>query len=138
VDIDHEAPSVARANAERLGLADRAEFALCDFAAVEGTFDLVVSNPPYVATGDIAALAPEVRNYDPRGALDGGDDGLAAYRAIAPNALRVIAPGAHLVVEIGAGQEQTVSALFSHNGLAVCAVRHDLSGIPRALAAKAR
>jgi release factor glutamine methyltransferase len=137
-DISAEALDVARANAERLGFADRAEFALCDFAAVEGTFDLVVSNPPYVATGDIAALAPEVRNYDPRGALDGGDDGLAAYRAIAPNALRVIAPGAHLVVEIGAGQEQTVSALFSHNGLAVCAVRHDLSGIPRALAAKAR
>jgi len=138
IDISAEALDIARANAERLGLADRADFALCDFAAIEGSFDLVVSNPPYVASRDIATLAPEVRNYDPRAALDGGDDGLAAYRAIASNAVRAMAPSAHLVIEIGAGQEQTVSALFSHNGLAVCAVRHDLSGIPRALAAKVR
>jgi release factor glutamine methyltransferase len=138
IDIATDALDLARSNAQYLGLADRADFVLADFAAVEGTFDLIVSNPPYVATDDIATLAPEVCNYDPRSALDGGPDGLAAYRAVAANAARLLRPAAHLVVEIGAGQEQPVSALFAHNGLAISAMRHDLSGIPRALAAKAR
>jgi len=137
IDISADALDVAHANAERLGL-DRAAFALCDFAAVDGTFDLVVSNPPYVASGDIAMLAPEVRNHDPVHALDGGTDGLNAYRVLAANAARLLTPAGPLVVEIGAGQEQAVSGLFAHNGLAISATRHDLSGIPRALAAKAR
>jgi release factor glutamine methyltransferase len=116
-------------------MSPRADFVLADFATLEGTFDLVVSNPPYIASGDIAKLEPEVRDHDPHNALAGSPDGLAAYRAIARNAARLLAPGGHLVVEIGAGQEQAVSALFAHNGLAIRAVRHDLSGIPRTLAA---
>jgi release factor glutamine methyltransferase len=135
IDIAPDALEVARANAERRGLGERAEFALRDFATMEGTFDLVVSNPPYVASGDIAALAPEVREYDPRNALDGGPDGFAAYRTIAGIACGLLRPNGHLVVEIGAGQQTAVSELFTHSGLALAAVRNDLSGIPRALAA---
>ena len=89
----------------------------CDFgAALAGGFDLVVSNPPYVASGDIAALAPEVR-HDPRRALDGGADGLACYRAIAGQAPRLLTPAGHLVVELGIGQEAAVAALFRSAGL---------------------
>ena len=138
IDISADALHVARANAERLTLADRSDFALRDFASVDGAFDLVVSNPPYIASGDIAALAPEVREYDPRQALDGGPDGLAAYRTIATVAPRLLHHAGHLVVEIGAGQEAPASELFAHNGLAITDVRHDLSGIPRALAATVR
>jgi len=139
IDISADALDVARTNAERLRLADRAELALRDFAAVvEGAFDLVVSNPPYVASHDIAALSPEVREYDPRAALDGGADGLVAYRAIAAVAPRMLAPTGHLVVEIGAGQESAVSGLFAQDGLAITAVRHDLSGISRVLSATIR
>jgi release factor glutamine methyltransferase len=135
IDISANALDVARNNAERLGLADRAGFALCDFAAAEGAFDLVVSNPPYIASGDIAGLAPEVRDHDPRQALDGGADGLAAYRSIAAIATRLLRPAGYLVVEIGTEQNDAVSELFTHNGLAIAQARHDLSGIPRALAA---
>ena len=138
IDISADALHVARANAERLTLADRSDFALRDFASVDGAFDLVVSNPPYIASGDIAALAPEVREYDPRQALDGGPDGLAAYRTIATVAPRLLHHAGHLVVEIGAGQEAPVSELFAQNGLVITDVRHDLSGIPRALAATVR
>jgi release factor glutamine methyltransferase len=138
IDIAANALRVARANADRLGLDDRAGFALRDFAAMEGTFDLVVSNPPYVASGDIEALAPEVREHDPHGALDGGPDGLAAYRTIAAIAARLLTSAGHLVVEIGAGQERAVSEVFARSGLAITAVRNDLSGVPRALAATVR
>ena len=138
IDIAADALDVARTNAERLGLADRAEFAQRDFTALEGTFDLVVSNPPYIASGDIAHVAPEVRNHDPRHALDGGADGLVAYRAIAAIAPRLLRAGGHLVVEIGVGQERAVGELFTANGLAIAVVRHDLLGIPRVLAATVR
>jgi release factor glutamine methyltransferase len=136
-DMSAEALDVARANATKLGVRDRASFAARDFAATEGRFDLVVSNPPYIATGEIAALAPDVREYDPRQALDGGPDGLVAYRAIAAIAPRLLAPAGHLVVEIGAGQQAAVTELFAARGLAMRAVRHDLSGMPRALATAA-
>ncbi len=138
IDIAADALDVARANARRLGLAERADFALSDFAAVEGAFDLVVSNPPYIASGNIAALSPDVREYDPHQALDGGPDGLTAYRAIAKIAPRLLAPAGHLVVEIGAGQESAVSELFVQTGLAIAAIRPDLSGIPRVLSATPR
>jgi len=138
-DIDTDALAVARANAARLGLADRATFLGCDYgAALQGPFDLVVSNPPYVATAEIATLPPEVRDHDPCGALDGGADGLAAYRTIAADAARLLQPRGHLVVEIGAGQEQAVSGLFAAAGLAIATTRHDLSGIVRALAVTRR
>jgi release factor glutamine methyltransferase len=138
IDIVADALDVARANAQQLGIADRVDFALRDFAAAEGAFDLVVSNPPYVATGDIAGLAPEVREHDPRAALDGGMDGLSAYRAIAVAAPPLLAPSGQLIVEIGAGQERAVRELFEQAGLAITAVRHDLTGIPRVLSATTR
>lgn len=136
-DIDPDALAVARANAHALRLGARASFVKCDYgAALTGLFDLIVSNPPYVKSADIAALAREVREHDPRHALDGGADGLAAYRTIAADALRLLAPDGSLVVEIGAEQQKDVEFLLTKSGLAIAAARHDLSGIARALAAR--
>lgn len=125
----------ARANAQRLGLASRASFVVSHFGeALAGGFDLVVSNPPYVASGDIASLAPDVRDHDPRAALDGGPDGLDAFRAIAADASRLIRPRGRLGVELGAGQAAAAGAIFAAAGLQpVGPVRHDLAGIPRVL-----
>lgn len=135
-DLSPCALAVARGNARRLGLA-RAVFVACDMAqAVRGPFDLIVSNPPYVESGSIAALAPEVRDFDPRLALDGGPDGLASYRVIAAAAPALLAPDGILVVELGLGQAARVSALFSAAGLASAAPRSDLSGVSRALVAR--
>ena len=133
-DISAAALAVARGNAERHGLASRCIFVACDITAgVQGPFDLIVSNPPYVAHGDIATLAPEVRDYDPAVALDGGSDGLDGYRAIAADARRLLASGGRLIVELGAGQEGAVGALFTKAGLTVGKARADLAGIARAL-----
>jgi release factor glutamine methyltransferase len=135
-DCDAAALATARANAERLGVGARATFIACDFgAALAGGLALVVANPPYISTGEIAGLAPEVRDFDPRGALDGGPDGLAAYRAITADARRVVAPGAHLVMEIGAGQASAVSALAAAAGLGSIVAVPDLAGIPRVVSA---
>ena len=136
-DISEAALAVARDNAARLALDARCTFVACDIAqAVDGPFDLVVSNPPYIASAEIATLAPEVRDHDPRLALDGGPDGLAAYRAIAADAGRLLATGGMLVVELGAGQEDAITRLFTQAGLAVPApARKDLGGIARALLA---
>jgi release factor glutamine methyltransferase len=137
-DISAAALDVARANAERSGLAGRCTFVACDIAAgVPGPFDLIVSNPPYVVHGEIASLPPEVRDYDPALALDGGADGLDGYRAIGAQARRLLAPGGKLIVELGAGQEAAVRAVFTKAGLAAAAVLNDLAGIPRALTASA-
>src|SRR5262249_44159009 len=136
-DLDLLALATARKNAQALGFANRARFVACDFgAALGGGFDLVVSNPPYVARGDIDALAPEVRAHDPLRALDGGPDGLAAYRAIAADAVRLLAPGAPLILEIGAGQAAAVTGLLAAAGLETTPPRHDLAGIPRAIMAR--
>ena len=136
-DIDRDALAVAQRNAEKLGFGNRASFLIADYGtALDGSFDLVVSNPPYIASADIASLAREVREHDPRLALDGGKDGLDAYRAIAADAPRLLASGGHLVVEIGAGQQHDVEELFTKNRLAIAAVRHDLSGVARAIAAR--
>jgi release factor glutamine methyltransferase len=137
-DISAAALEVARMNAERYALAARCTFIACNIAAgVQGTFDLIVSNPPYIAHGEIAALAPEVRDYDPSLALDGGADGLDGYRAIAAQVRPLLAQGGRLIVELGAGQESAVRALFTKAGLHVTAVKEDLAGIPRALSATA-
>jgi release factor glutamine methyltransferase len=137
-DISAAALAVARANAERLNLASRCTFIECNIAeGVPGPFDLIVSNPPYIAHADIATLEPEVRDYDPALALDGGQDGLDVYRAIARDARRLLAPGGWLIVELGAGQESAVRTLFTQAGLTVAGVRNDLAGIPRALSASA-
>jgi release factor glutamine methyltransferase len=133
-DISTAALACARANAAALGLAQRASFVACDYgSALAGPFDLVVSNPPYVARNEIVTLQPEVRDFDPRRALDGGPDGLDGYRTIAADARRLLALGGALVVELGAGQLADVSQLFSARGLAVVAARNDLEGRPRAL-----
>ena len=135
-DISTAALTIARANAESLALASRCTFVECNIAAgLPGPFDLIVSNPPYVAHDDIATLEPEVRDYDPVLALDGGADGLDGYRAIAHEARRLLAPGGRLFVELGAGQESAVRALFTEAGLTVGAPRNDLAGIPRVLSA---
>jgi release factor glutamine methyltransferase len=97
-------------------------------------FDLVVSNPPYVAQGELASLAPEVRGHEPRLALDGGGDGLSAYRAIARDAARVVARYGFLVLEIGHGQERAVGGIFAERGMGLTGpALADLAGTPRAL-----
>jgi release factor glutamine methyltransferase len=135
-DISTGALKVARENAARCGVEGRCTLVVCDIASVvEGPFDLLVSNPPYIAHNEITSLAPEVKNYDPTVALDGGDDGLAAYRAIAADAKRLLAPGARMFVELGAGQEAAVRDLFTNVGLIAGIARTDLAGIPRVLGA---
>jgi release factor glutamine methyltransferase len=137
-DRDTRALGVAHDNARRLGLAARAGFVACDFGtALADGCDVVVSNPPYIPTQDIATLAPEVCDHDPRAALDGGSDGLAAYRAIAADAARLLAVGGWLAVEIGVGQDAAVSALLAAQGLALAgAPRRDLAGHPRVIVAR--
>jgi release factor glutamine methyltransferase len=135
-DVSGVAVEVARANAAQCGFESRCTFIVCDIASgVEGPFDIVVSNPPYIAHDEIASLAPEVRNYDPEVALDGGKDGLACYGAIASEARRLLAAGGRLYVELGAGQETAVRSLFTKAGLIVGAARKDLAGIPRVIGA---
>ncbi|MGE0667027.1 MAG: peptide chain release factor N(5)-glutamine methyltransferase [Sphingomonadales bacterium] len=134
VDASQAALAVARGNAGVLGLSRRAAFVQGDWTAGlrDAAADLVVSNPPYIPSGDITALEPEVREFDPMGALDGGPDGLAAYRAIAASLGRVLAPGGGAFLEIGAGQEDAVTALFEAAGASVQRFR-DLSGRVRCL-----
>jgi release factor glutamine methyltransferase len=135
-DISQDALRTAAANAARTGLSARATFVACDYAGgLSGAFDLIVSNPPYIRSGDIAGLAAEVRNHDPLAALDGGPDGLDAYRALIPQAAGLLAPGGALVVEAGAGQSGQIQALMTEAGLTSgSAPRADLGGIPRAVA----
>ena len=136
VDISGAALDVARANAAALGLAARAGFVMADWTAgVDGVFDLVLSNPPYIVSTGIAALDAGVRDHDPRLALDGGADGLDAYRALARALPPVLAPRGHAVVELGFGQADAVTALFEAAGLCVAHVVSDLGGVPRALVA---
>jgi release factor glutamine methyltransferase len=135
-DISVEALRTARGNAVDLGLASRAAFVACDYAAaLSGTFDLIVSNPPYIRSLDIAGLATEVRDHDPLRALDGGADGLDAYRALIPQAARLLAPGGILAVEVGEGQSADVEPLMASVGLILEGPpKADLAGIRRAVA----
>jgi release factor glutamine methyltransferase len=134
-DISNPAIEIARVNARALRLADQALFVRGCFAdALAGDFDLIVSNPPYVATDALADLAPEVRR-EPRQALDGGPDGLNAYRAIAADATRLLRHGGALVFELGIGQAGPVAALLSAAGLAPEEPQMDLAGVPRVLVA---
>ncbi len=138
-DVSFAALDCAHANASALGVAPRASFLACDFAAaLTGPIDLIVSNPPYIARNDIEGLAPEVREYDPRRALNGGPDGLDGYRAIAADAQRLLAPGGALVLELGKGQLGAATAIFAAVGLMAAPPRYDLSGIARALVLRAR
>lgn len=117
-DISEEALAVARDNAASLGMEARAAFLRTPWASglADASFDLVVSNPPYIPSPDIAGLDPEVRDYDPHLALDGGEDGLEAYRALAPEIARVLKPGAPFVLEIGFDQAQAVTAIMAEAG----------------------
>ena len=137
-DISVEALQTASRNAERLGLAARAGFVACDYAAgLSGMFDLIVSNPPYIRSVDIAGLGREVRDHDPRLALDGGDDGLDAYRVLIPQAARLLAPGGAVIVEAGYGQSGPISELMATSGLTPeRPAKADLAGIPRAVAGR--
>ncbi|MCB1362443.1 MAG: peptide chain release factor N(5)-glutamine methyltransferase [Rhodobacteraceae bacterium] len=135
-DLSPEALAVARANAEALGVT-RATFALSDwFGQVEGRFDLIVSNPPYIAEAEMVDLSPEVL-HEPRMALTPGGDGLDAYRAIAAGALRHLEPGGRLLVEIGWTQAAMVRALMADAGLGSLRTLRDLDGRDRVIAATA-
>ncbi len=140
VDRSPDAARTARDNLARVGLGSRSAVLVGDWATpLAATFDLVVSNPPYIPTADIAGLAREVRENDPMAALDGGLDGLVAYRAIAAAAPRLLAPGGALVLELGFGQEADVAALLCSVGMAPTGpARADLGGVPRALTARHR
>lgn len=134
IDLSQEACATAAANAALNGLAGRATFRQGNWTqGIEGRFDLILSNPPYIRDDEIAGLAPEVRDYDPRLALDGGADGLDPYRDFAANLPRLLAPKGVIVLEIGAGQEADVVALMRQAGLAHFGTRHDLGGHARAL-----
>jgi release factor glutamine methyltransferase len=137
-DLSAAALDTARTNAQSVGLAIRAQFLVSDYGdALSGPFDLIVSNPPYIRSTDIATLAPEVRDHDPHLALDGGRDGLDAYRRIAPQALSLLADGGLLVLEIGQGQDSAVSQLVTAAGFTVMgAARADLAGIGRVVVAR--
>ena len=139
VDRSIAACRVARRNIEALGLIERALVFNGDWseALPAGGFDLVVSNPPYIETDVIPTLSPEVQDFDPRSALDGGPDGLGCYRAIMADLPRLLAPGGTAALEIGAGQGAVVAALLADAGLAVRAVHRDLGGHERALVAGA-
>lgn len=137
-DLSPAALRLAEANARRLGVADRASFLASDWLdAIHGEFDLIVSNPPYIASGEIKRLAPEVAHHDPYLALDGGADGLEAYRRIAAGAARLLAPKGAILVEIGASQAPAVAGLLRDGGFLVAndGPSFDLGGRPRVVVA---
>jgi release factor glutamine methyltransferase len=134
VDLSEAALLVARVNAESLGVAARVSWVQSRwFESLDGKFDLIVSNPPYIPSADIAGLERDVRDYDPHLALDGGGDGLDAYRAIAAKASGFVARDGRVVLEIGWGQHDDVTDIFATQGFKLEAKRADLSGIVRAL-----
>jgi release factor glutamine methyltransferase len=136
VDVSDEALAVARENAANLGLAGRTALLRGDWTRglEDAGFDLVVANPPYVRSAEIERLAPEVRDHEPRLALDGGPDGLDAYRLLAPEILRVLKPGGRFAVEIGFDQSAEVAALFTAAGAQDVATYKDLANRDRVVA----
>lgn len=142
IDLSEDALATARRNAERLGVAERLRLERRDlldpggWLGAAGAFDLIVSNPPYIRSGDIAGLAPEVRLFDPLLALDGGGDGLAAYRALR-GYLAAIVPGGWIVVEVGAGQVEDVRLLLG-DGAPNVRLDSDLGGHVRVVAVQPR
>lgn len=137
VDISAAALKVARRNAESLGLAARARFLEGDWGGgIEGRFDVIVANPPYVPAAELARLQPEVALFEPRLALDGGTDGLAQYRRLAPDLARLLATGGIAVIELGLGQQEAAAAILGEAGLESTAVALDLALRERAIVAK--
>jgi release factor glutamine methyltransferase len=137
IDKSPAALAIAQANAEALGLADRALLRVGDWdepgwlAALEPPFDLVVANPPYIAAADLAGLDPEVRDHEPRLALDGGPDGLAPYRVLIGSLEHALKPGGLAAFEVGQAQSEIVERLCRDCHLTVLPGRRDLAGIPR-------
>lgn len=137
VDLSEPALSIARENAERLELTPRAAFRPSDwFTAVEGTFDLIVSNPPYIAQEEWPTLAPEVQAWEPRMALTPGGDGLSPYRTIAADMRRHLAPRGRVLVEIGPTQGDAVARCFRDAGLEDVRVHPDLDGRDRVISGR--
>lgn len=137
VDLSPAACALAAANAARHRLGGRALLAAGDWArCLTGRFDLVLANPPYVESAAVPGLMPEVARYEPIRALDGGADGLAAYRAIVPELPRLLAPGGVAVLEVGQGQAESVAELLAAAGLGEVRSRLDLAGIARAVLAR--
>ena len=135
VDQDSDTLATATRNAARLGLGGRARFEVSDWLSeVSGRFDLIVSNPPYIPTEDLAGLDRAVRDFDSPLALDGGKDGLAFYARTLREAGRCLAPGGVLILELGIGQADSVQALGRDSGWSLLSLRDDLAGIPRAMA----
>ena len=133
-DLSPEALAVAGENATRLGVADRLTWGEGSwFGPVAGTFDIILSNPPYIPAGEIAGLSPDVRNFDPALALSGGSDGLDPYRIIASGAAAHLGEGGLVLVEIGAGQADDVEAIFVARGFSVGGRHRDLGGHTRCL-----
>lgn len=132
VDVSEAAIRVAARNAARLGLASRSRFLVGDWArALAGAFDVVLCNPPYVAEAERSRLAPDVAAYEPAQALFGGQEGLGAYRAIAPDLGRLLSPDGAAFVELGAGAAPHVATMFAGAGLSEIERRKDLAGIDR-------
>lgn len=135
IDISEKALEVARVNVQALGLTSRTTCMQGNWAqGLSETFDLIVSNPPYIPRGDIAKLMPEVMEYDPLGALDGGEDGLEAYRSLMPQLNKRLSKGGLVLLEIGMGQEKEVAHIAETNGLTLKQHFSDLAGIQRVLA----
>lgn len=132
IDVSQPALTVAKHNAELLGLLPRCIFRFGSWGkGIEGTFDILISNPPYIESGVVPGLEPEVADYDPLLALDGGADGLDAYRALLPDMARLAAKDAFAALEVGVGQDVAVARLLAEAGFGEIAVLPDLGGIGR-------
>lgn len=133
VDIQTDAVITAQKNAENLGLSDRAEFVTGKWGEpVQGFFDLIISNPPYIPTRELDTLAPEVKDFDPRLALDGGDDGLEAFRQLGPHLRRLLAKNGLVLLEVGTTHDNPARFLIDHE-LQLFGAENDLSGQVRCL-----
>jgi release factor glutamine methyltransferase len=138
VDVSTDAAEVAQGNLQACGLSLRAEIRVGDWTSgLEGRFDLIVANPPYIPTADLTGLPREVRNFDPWLALDGGFDGLAAYRRILPESKRLLAPGGWLLAELGVSQAAKVIAIANPCGFTDVTIYQDLAGVDRVVAMRA-
>jgi release factor glutamine methyltransferase len=137
IELLPPAAATAKANLERLGLAGRGSIICSDWtSALRGSFDLIVSNPPYIASGEIAGLAREVSGYDPHLALDGGPDGLEAYRSLAETIFPFLAPHGSVAFECGHAQARDIDALLTSAGLSYLGVRRDVAGHERVIMAR--
>jgi release factor glutamine methyltransferase len=137
IDVSEEALGWAKRNVARFGLEGRAELVHGGWDAAPGRFDLILSNPPYISTREVTALPPDVRDYEPQAALDGGPDGLSAYRAMAYILKRQLKSEGLALLEIGAGQHQMVEEIMKAERLKVARIALDLAGIPRCIVVRA-